>query len=402
MISSRLSGWIADLGGPSAARWYIKRLSRNDTHRSGGHQAGPYTPKSVVFRWLPELESAEGLNPRIRMRTTISSHDLVTETTAIWYNNRLHTEGGTRNEARITGWGGADSPVLDADATGSIAIFTVTGNVGARELHVWICGSIEEAYDAEATFGPIESRRAVEWPPAPRVGPRSGCALSRDKMPPEWLVEFPRPREILDRSISLAPQHNELAPDPRLVQRRECEHQLFESVEAEFWAPVVDAGFGSLGDMVEVAMTIIQRRRARSGRSLELHVERILTEEGFARGVSFDVQPRTELRKKPDFLFPSAAAYHADPPERDQLRMLAVKTTLKERWRQVLTEADQIANKHLLTLDVDVTEGQFAEMTAANLTLVVPTPLHRHYPASVRPHLRNLESFIAEARGLSA
>jgi hypothetical protein len=78
--------------------------------------------------------------------------------------------------------------------------------------------------------------------------------------------------------------------------------------------------------------------------------------------------------------------------------MLAVKTTCRDRWRQVLNEADRIATKHLLTLQEGVSEGQFREMTDARIQLVVPEPLISAFPKSIQPHLQSLESFIGDVR----
>ena len=82
--------------------------------------------------------------------------------------------------------------------------------------------------------------------------------------------------------------------------------------------------------------------------------------------------------------------------------MLAVKTTCKDRWRQILNEADRIKLKHLLTLQEGVSEGQFREMKDARVQLVVPTPLIGKFPASVRPHLKPLKDFIADVRSLNS
>ena len=35
-----------------------------------------------------------------------------------------------------------------------------------------------------------------------------------------------------------------------------------------------------------------------------------------------------------------------------------VKSTCKDRWRQVLSEADRIPNKHLFTLEAAISENQ--------------------------------------------
>ena len=81
--------------------------------------------------------------------------------------------------------------------------------------------------------------------------------------------------------------------------------------------------------------------------------------------------------------------------------MLAVKTTARDRWRQVVTEADRIKAKHLLTVQRGVSENQFKEMVDTGVKLVVPAPLVHEYPSSIQPHLQTLESFIADVRLLN-
>ena len=78
--------------------------------------------------------------------------------------------------------------------------------------------------------------------------------------------------------------------------------------------------------------------------------------------------------------------------------MLGAKTTVKDRWRQILNEARRIEKKHLLTLQEGVSTEQFREMQDEGVTLVVPKPLHKHYPDAVRPKLVSLTDFIAETR----
>jgi hypothetical protein len=80
--------------------------------------------------------------------------------------------------------------------------------------------------------------------------------------------------------------------------------------------------------------------------------------------------------------------------------MLAVKTTCKDRWRQILNEASRIPRKHLLTLQEGVSEGQYAEMEEAQVVLVVPAPLHDKYPRSVRSRLLTLQDFVDHVRAL--
>ena len=103
-----------------ACDWYIKRLSRNDTLANDTHQAGPYIPKTFIFRVLPDLHNEKVLNPRVILRTTILGQTQ-RDVTAIWYNNKLF--GQTRNEVRLTNFGGRESVLLDPESTGSIALF---------------------------------------------------------------------------------------------------------------------------------------------------------------------------------------------------------------------------------------------------------------------------------------
>jgi hypothetical protein len=78
--------------------------------------------------------------------------------------------------------------------------------------------------------------------------------------------------------------------------------------------------------------------------------------------------------------------------------MLAAKTTARDRWRQILNEADRVPTKHLLTLQEGVSENQFAEMEAAQVRLVIPASLMDAFPIAIRPKLITLEKFITEAR----
>lgn len=129
-----------------------------------------------------------------------------------------------------------------------------------------------------------------------------------------------------------------------------------------------------------------------------MHIREIFLEEDLVEGQDFAWHPESEPDIQPDFLFPNAEAYKNLDFPNSQLRMLAVKTTAKDRWRQILNEADRIETKHLLTLQEGVSENQFREMSDAGVKLVVPGPLHDKYPQSVRPYLQGLESFLADVR----
>ena len=74
--------------------------------------------------------------------------------------------------------------------------------------------------------------------------------------------------------------------------------------------------------------------------------------------------------------------------------MLGAKSSLKDRWRQVLPEARRIREKHLLTLEPAISERQTDQMKAEFLQLVVPAGLHGSFSASQADWLINLSEFI--------
>ena len=81
-----------------------------------------------------------------------------------------------------------------------------------------------------------------------------------------------------------------------------------------------------------------------------------------------------------------------------RLTMLGAKSTLKDRWRQVLSEASRIDQKHLLTLEPGISENQTDEMRAKSLQLVIPRRLHETFRRGQRVWLIDLASFLELVR----
>lgn len=407
MSVADLTDWLADRSGETSV-WYVKRLSGNDTLANGSHQAGPYIPKEFLFTVFPDLNRPEALNPDVWFDLHIDSRPDHRRARVIWYNNRLH--GGTRNETRLTNLGGGASALLDPDSTGALTVFAFSPGAvaGSSDCRVWVCRNEAEEELVEDRTGPVEPGRWAVWSPAqarpgalpvPASRTRVSCWLTPAEVPPAWLTRFPTGAEIIGKAVELRPDRA-LPPDRRLMQRRDCEFELFRSVEEAVELPVIRAGFVSVDEFITRAQTILQRRKARSGRSLELHARAIFLEERLRENTEFVHQPESEPGRQPDFLFPSVQAYRDPAFPGERLRMLAVKTTCKDRWRQILNEADRVPRKHLLTLQEGISENQFREMTAAGVQLVVPAPLIGKYPKPVQPHLKTLGEFIADVKTL--
>lgn len=405
MAVSDLSDWLGDFCASHIAL-FVKRLSGNDTLANGTHQAGPYIPKEFLFRIFPTINRTDAKNPDRWFELAVDSDSDVRQVRAVYYNSkRFEGKQNGRDETRLTNFGGAASALLDAESTGALTIFAfpLDENGAAIRCHVWVCRNGVEEDIAEERFGPVEPGRFIIWTPEqpgqfpPFAATTARCWLEPAKIPAAWLTQFPTGAEIVHKTVELRPEHG-TPPDKRLLRRRECEFEIFRSVEEAVEFPAIRAGFTTLDDFISRAQSVLQRRKARSGRSLELHIREILIEERFREGTDFQHGPQSEPGKRPDFLFPSQAAYRDPNFPASGLRMLATKTTCRDRWRQVINEADRISVKHLLTLQEGVSEAQFREMTQANVQLVVPEPLIDKFPTSIRTDIVTLESFLGDLR----
>jgi hypothetical protein len=363
---------------------------------------------------FPTINTREEKNPRAQIVAHIDSHNDSSLVTAIYYNNQFHFDTekgkyGTRDEARITNWGGQKSALLDPENTGALAIFAFENpheGKNSKQLRVWVAQNPSEEEAIEQLVGPADpgelflwsSTRGREYIRKAR-SKKNPCILSDDQIPEDWLIKFPSGLEIVRKTLELQKAHSR-NPDTLLLDRRSCEFDIFQTIELKKYQPIIQQGFGNLEEFLSLAQTVLQSRKSRSGKSLEYHTIEILKEQGLAAGQQYDHNPTIEGNKKPDFLFPSRAAYNDSSFPSDGLRMLAAKTTCKDRWRQILNEADRIPTKHLLTLQRGVTKRQFEEMKDAGVQLVVPEKLHKEYPKEIQSELQSLGSFLQEVKTL--
>lgn len=180
-------------------------------------------------------------------------------------------------------------------------------------------------------------------------------------------------------------------PDETIVKWVEHELRLFRELERHFVAERLNQGFEDDVDaFLKFSLSVHNRRKSRAGLSFENHLEQVFIDHQirYSRGA------KTERKSKPDFLFPGSLAYRDPQFPEHQLTMLGAKTTCKERWRQVLPEADRIPEKHLATLEAAISPHQTEEMRSQNLTLVVPVPVQATYKDEQLPHLMSIAGFL--------
>ncbi|MGB8684287.1 MAG: type II restriction endonuclease [Candidatus Binatus sp.] len=184
-------------------------------------------------------------------------------------------------------------------------------------------------------------------------------------------------------------------PDSTLTAWMDREEVLFRTLERHLVADRISKGFGrDVDGFIQFSLSIQNRRKSRAGFALENHLEQILK----AHRLRYSRGALTEGRSRPDFLFPGRREYHDPAFPRDRLRMLGAKSSCKERWTQVLREADKIKAKHLLTLEPGISESQTAEMQRSQLQLILPRSLHATYSPRQRNWLMDVSGFIAAVK----
>ncbi|MGI9516566.1 MAG: EcoRII N-terminal effector-binding domain-containing protein, partial [Pirellulaceae bacterium] len=264
LFLDELNHWMDDHSAPQVV-WYLKRLTANDTTAGGSNQAGPYIPRDFLLEVFPRLNRRDVRNPDLNFSLQIDSPSEPTppfDVRAVWYNNQLF--GGTRNETRVTGFGGADSPLLDPDSTGALAVFAFhrpTGQ-GVANCHVWICRNEVDEDIIEARTGTVQPGEWRMWTTgkAPLIAADrrgAGCWLQPHEIPAAWLEEFPGGEEIIQHAVQAGPPLTHDI-DKRLMTRRVCEFQIYQSLEEAVELPVIRAGFNSIESFVSRAQSILQ------------------------------------------------------------------------------------------------------------------------------------------------
>ena len=203
---------------------------------------------------------------------------------------------------------------------------------------------------------------------------------------------FPATREFSDYARSTLP---DVMPhenhDAALMAWMEREEILFRTLERHIIGERLSQGFNDDVDVfISFSLSVQNRRKSRAGLALENHIEALFQK----CGVKYSRTPITENKSKPDFIFPGHDEYHNPEFNEIDLTMLGVKSSCKDRWRQVLAEADRVKRKHLLTLEAAISKNQTDEMESKELQLVLPEGLHESYSSEQRSWLMTISEFI--------
>jgi len=212
-------------------------------------------------------------------------------------------------------------------------------------------------------------------------------------------AEFPKTTEFSEYSRSTIKDVSPVeSPDETLLIWLDREERLFKTLEKYIVQKKLKKGFGDDGmdvnEFVQYSLSVQNRRKSRAGFAFEHHLAYIFD----CNSIEYSRSQKTERNNKPDFLFPGIK-YYINPNFNTQLlTMLGVKTSAKDRWRQVLAEAELIKQKHLITLEPAISTNQTEEMIAQNLQLVIPKPLMITYTTEQQTKLISLFDFITIIR----
>lgn len=368
---------------------FTKFITANDTGATGGHQAGFHIHKNA---WQLFFDNAgiKGEN-KDKYITIKWQDDFETESRFIYYGV------GTRNEYRLTRFG-RGFPYLQDENIGDLLVIV---KISINYYEAFVLQSDEEIDEFLAALN-------ISSTDINGIIPKQFEQTAEDKLLQCFLtfinslkVEFPstielatNARSCYNRAYGVTSKLIQANPDKEILGWLGAEFQLFKALENNRYSKRIQTPFATVEELVETANTILNRRKSRAGKSLEHHLAEVF----LTFQLSYATQAVTEDNKKPDFLFPNVEAYSNPKYDDKKLVVLASKTTCKDRWRQVLNEADRVKTKHLFTLQQGISKNQLEEMYKYDVCLVVPKLYLTSFPREFRERILTLDAFISHVQ----
>lgn len=363
---------------------FCRFITGNDAGTTGSHQAGFYIPKNAAPLLFGE-KCNKGEN-REKWVTIKWQNDLETASRFIYYGQ------GTRNEYRITRFG-KNFEFLQDRYVGSLIIIA---EIADDYYQAFVLESDDdiESFLSYFNLSTEQTNQIIDLSQARDEGDMLRLAIMERI---KDLQDFPMTYEmgkmaqdIYNRLNGVTPEQIRKTPDKILMSWYSAEWELFRSLEEKVYKPIYTQPFDDCQSLIDFSNKILNRRKSRAGKSLEHHLSAIFD----AEDLIFEEQAITENNKKPDFLFPNSECYHNFEFPADDLTILGAKTTCKDRWRQVTTEADRVDEKYLFTLQPGISRNQLKEMADEKVLLVVPEEHISTFPKEYQESLHTLGGFI--------
>ena len=367
----------------SQGRALLKFISPNEAGVTGSHQRGFYLPLNAWELYTPHPPTQqENSKHSIHIQWQDGNS---TESVVTWYGR------GTRYEYRLTNFG-RGFPFLNPDSVGNLFVlipFSMT------EFRAYVLDLEEDIDLLQSSLGVnVLGSWAIYDSIAPYTEPEDEeeCVMQLFREFAESVNAFPtgadfskNTQDILAECIAEFADKN---PDEKVMRLYDAEYKLFQLVERRICEPDVTRLFQNLDDFIKIANSITNRRRARAGRSLENHFASVFAQ------ANIPFQPQPPIDGSPDFIIPNAESYFDPSYPIERLFVIGVKTTCKDRWRQVLNEGRRVHHKHLATIQQGISLSQLTEMARADVSLVVPNEFHGSYPSGSPMRIMTVGEFI--------
>lgn len=147
----------------------------------------------------------------------------------------------------------------------------------------------------------------------------------------------------------------------------------------------IEAVQNSFEDLNSFFLSLAQSRKARAGKAFEDIIKRLF------KALEYPFDEQIVINGKPDFLLPGEAHYRRHAAD---CIIFTAKRTLRERWRQIVTEGTRGLGFFLATIDEDITENALKEMKENRIYLVVEAKLKETAHYRQAPNVITFENFF--------
>ena len=399
-----IASWI-----DRSQRIFIKKLSRNDCSwadgAENGHQNGFFIPREIAESdFFPELTSSNPEKPHIydcEYPTFWPASGEIKDSKIKYYS--LRNPGVPGKERPRYEWQHTGVPKEQFQELSPASILLVgkfkSDDLDASHWLIVIDSVSDEAeivetifsLEADFHFGIFspdtllasisdEDRLISELRQALRAGTLDQYVSSQTLPHPSELARQAQ-ESWLDatKADSLDPYSIGSPGDAVMAISRDIEFSIYKRAElrqrasqafallvkGEDLAASLVNGFKSLD---QILLSAAQTRKSRAGLSFEHHIKRMLVDGRIRHEAQTPVGGR-----RPDFILPDVAELNNGNKE---ALILSLKTTLRERWKQLGLESRHGA-VFLATVDDRVSKPAIDEMTRNDIVLVVPESLKK-------------------------
>ncbi|WP_287597527.1 type II restriction endonuclease [Thermomonas sp.] len=416
---SDISSWI-----DRSERVFVKKLSRNDTSWAddarNGHQNGFFIPRPVAESdFFPELKNTNPDKPHIFDVEYLTFWPASGEvrTSRIKYFSMRNPGNKEKAKPRYE-WQHTGMPKEQFQGLSPASLLLVgkfkREVAGTAYWFVVVDSVSEEAEILETAFELDADFHFDLFDPALLGGPASATdqliAELAEAIKDGALEQFIR-RQALPSPETLAAMaqaawleengSNDMSPfsvaqpgDAVMRISRDIEYAIYKQAEIRFRAaqvakillhgggdPVANLVRG-FSELDSIFLSAAQTRKSRAGLSFERHVERL-----FRDGrIRYEAQAVFGGRR-PDFILPDVKELN----EKGDAVIVSLKTTLRERWKQLALEKP-LGAIFLATVDDRVSGEAIEEMGRNSISLVVPESL-RNPRESVYAGCENVMTF---------